>query len=226
MNRRFVLLAAPILMALTAAAPAKKKAALPPPPPTADYVMIALTTTLGTIEVELDHKHAPLTVENILRYVDQKRLDNSAFYRAMHLAWGKQPNGLVQAGVQMDPKRTLKPVAHEPTSQTGLTHKAGTLSLARNAPGTGMAEFSILLSDLTSFDADPKSADPEAQAGYAAFGRVTTGMDVVRKIWDQPISQTKGQGAMRGQMLEVPVKILTVRRLPVAAAPPPAPVKP
>ncbi|MFM5907092.1 MAG: peptidylprolyl isomerase, partial [Novosphingobium sp.] len=175
---------------------------------------------------------APLTVENILRYVDQKRLDNSAFYRAMHLAWGKQPNGLVQAGVQMDPRRTLKPVAHEPTSQTGLTHKAGTLSLARNAPGTGMAEFSILLSDLTSFDADPKSADPEAQAGYAAFGRVTTGMDVVRKIWDQPISQTKGQGAMRGQMLEVPVKILTARRLPVAparpaaAAPASAPVKP
>lgn len=222
MNRRFVLLAAPLMLALVAATPAKKRKVLPPPPPIADYVTINVVTTLGTIEMELDHKHAPLTVENVLRYVDQKRLDNTAFYRAMHLAWGKQPNGLVQGGLQMDPKRTLKPVAHEPTSQTGLSHKAGALSLARNAPGTGMAEFSVLLSDLTSLDADPKSADPEAQAGYAVFGRVTGGMDVIRKIWDQPISQTKGQGAMKGQLLEVPVKIIIVRRAPVTViAPPP-----
>lgn len=227
MNRRFVLIAAPLMLALAAATPAKKRKVLPPPPPPpiADYVNVSIVTTLGTIEVELDHKHAPLTVENILRYVDQKRLDNSAFYRAMHLAWGKQPNGLIQGGVQMDPRRTLKPVAHEPTSQTGLSHKAGALSLARNAPGTAMAEFSILLSDLTSLDADPKSADPEAQAGYAVFGKVTSGMDVVRKIWDQPISQTKGEGAMRGQMLEVPVKIVTVRRAPVSVTAPPPPPK-
>lgn len=213
MNRRFVLIAAaPLLLALTAAAPAKKPA---PPKPEADYVPIALVTTLGTITIELDHKHAPLTTENILRYVDQRRLDNSSFYRSMRLAWGTPPNGLIQGGVQMDPKRTLKPVAHEPTSQTGLKHVAGAVSLARNAPGTGMAEFSILLSTLESLDADPKGTTPDAQAGFAVFGKVTSGMDVVRKIWDSPLSATKGQGSMKGSMIDVPVKILTVRRVPV-----------
>jgi peptidyl-prolyl cis-trans isomerase A (cyclophilin A) len=223
MNRRFVLIAAPLLLALTAAAPAKKRAT-PPPPPVADYVTINLVTTLGTIQIELDHKHAPLTTENILRYVDQRRLDNSSFYRSMRLAWGTPPNGLIQGGVQMDPKRTLKPVAHEPTTQTGLKHKAGAVSLARNAPGTGMAEFSILLSDLESLDADPKGATPDAQAGFAVFGKVTSGMDVVRKIWDSPLSATKGQGSMKGSMIDVPVKILTVRRaivVPVLPAPKP-----
>lgn len=213
MNRRFVILAAaPLLLALTAAAPAKKAA---PPKPEADYVPIALVTTMGTITIELDHKHAPLTTENILRYVDQRRLDNSSFYRAMRLAWGTPPNGLIQGGLQMDPKRTLKPVAHEPTSQTGLKHVAGAVSLARNAPGTGMAEFSILLSTLESLDADPKGTTPDAQAGFAVFGKVTSGMDVVRKIWDSPLSATKGQGSMKGSMIDVPVKILTVRRVPV-----------
>ncbi|MFM6932611.1 MAG: peptidylprolyl isomerase [Novosphingobium sp.] len=212
MNRRFVLIAAPLLLALTAAVPAKRP---PPPPPIADYVTINLATTQGTITIELDHKHAPLTTENILRYVDQRRLDNSAFYRSMRLAWGTPPNGLIQGGVQMDPKRTLKPVAHEPTSQTGLKHVAGAVSLARNAPGTGMAEFSILLSTLESLDADPKGTTPDAQAGFAVFGKVTAGMDVVRKIWDSPLSATKGQGSMKGSMIDVPVKILTVRRAPV-----------
>lgn len=221
MNRRFVLVAAPLLLALTAATPVKKRAT---PPPVADYVTINLVTTQGTIQIELDHKHAPLTVENILRYVDQRRLDSSSFYRSMRLAWGTPPNGLIQGGVQMDPKRTLKPVAHEPTSQTGLKHKAGAVSLARNAPGTGMAEFSILLSDLESLDADPKGTTPDAQAGFAVFGKVTGGMDVVRKIWDSPLSATKGQGSMRGSMIDVPVKILTVRR--AAVVPAPAPAKP
>ncbi|PLK26861.1 peptidylprolyl isomerase [Novosphingobium sp. TH158] len=218
MNRRFVLLAAPFLLALTAAAPAPRKS--PAPAPVADTVKIAIATTMGSIEIELDHKHAPMTVENILRYVDQRRLDNTNFYRAMKLAWGTPPNGLIQGGLQMDPKRVLKPVVHEPTSQTGLSHKAGAVSLARNAPGTGTADFSILLSDLTSLDADPKATNPDQQAGYAVFGRVTGGMDVVRRIFDSPTSPTRGQGSMKGQMLEPPVRILTVRRVPLTVAPP------
>jgi peptidyl-prolyl cis-trans isomerase A (cyclophilin A) len=133
----------------------------------------------------------------------------------MHLAWGDQPNGLLQGG-QRDPRRLFPPIAHEPTSQTGLSHTAGAISMARNAPGTATADFSIMLSDLTSLDANPASSDPEAQAGYAVFGKVAAGMDVVRKIWDSPISQTLGEGAMRGQMLEAPIKVLTARRLPPA----------
>jgi peptidyl-prolyl cis-trans isomerase A (cyclophilin A) len=69
-------------------------------------------------------------------------------------------------------------------------------------------------------DADPASANPELQAGFAAFGYVVSGMDVVRKIWDQPLSSTQGERVMKGQMLERPVKVLTVRRVAIPPAPP------
>lgn len=216
--RRFVLAALPLAAMLVAAAPHRRTApAAPPPspPPLAAVERIALVTEMGTIELALDGAHAPVSTANFLRYVDAKRFDGIAFYRAMHLAWGDQPNGLLQGGLR-DPRRLFPPIAHEPTSQTGLSHTAGAISMARNAPGTATADFSIMLSDITGLDADPKSADPEAQAGYAVFGKVTAGMDVVRKIWDSPISQTLGEGVMRGQMLEAPVKILTARRLPPA----------
>ncbi len=222
MHRRFVLAALPLASLLVAAAPRKRVAASPPPPPPppplAAVERVVLTTELGTIELTLDGAHAPISTANFLHYVDTRRFDGITFYRAMHLAWGDQPNGLLQGGLR-DPRRLFPPITHEPTSQTGLSHVAGAISMARNAPGTATADFSIMLSDLTSLDANPASADPEAQAGYAVFGKVTAGMDVVRKIWDSPISQTLGEGSMRGQMLEAPVKILTARRLP---PPPPA----
>lgn len=221
MKRRFVLSALPAaLLALTAATKAKK--APPPPPPLGDTVQVEMVTEMGTIVLELDHKHAPITVENFMRYVDSGRFNGMTFYRAMKLDWGTQPNGLVQGGINQFPARLMKPVAHEPTNVTGLTHKAGTLSMARNAPGTAMADFSILLSDLTSFDANPASPDPEVRAGYAAFGHVVSGMDVVRKFFDAPRSPTKGEGYMKGQMLEPPVKVLKARRVPPAAPTTPA----
>lgn len=217
MNRRFALFAVPLVFALSAAAPQKKGVS----PPPSDTVGVALTTAKGVITLELDAKRAPVTVGNFLRYVDQRRFDGITFYRAMHLDWGVKPNGLVQAG-QRDPLRRLPPIAHEPTSQTGLLHKAGALSMARNAPGTAVADFSILLSDMPGLDADPTSTDPEKRAGYAVFGRVVGGMEVVRLIWDAPRSPVLGQGVMKGQMLDPPVRVLTARRvsLPVAGGAP------
>lgn len=211
MNRRVLLAALPLLLALTAAAPAKKPAT--PPAPLPDLVKIVLTTELGPIELELDTKRAPITTRNFVRYVDQRRFDGITFYRAMKLAWGEQPNGLIQAGTRGDPRRDLPPIAHETTDQTGILHKAGSISMARWAPGTARGDFSILLSDMPGLDADPKSADPETRAGYTAFGRVTAGMDIVRQIFDAPISPTLGEGAMRGQMIAKPVKVLTARRV-------------
>jgi len=237
MSMRFALPAGRLAMALAAAqmlfspalaAPSRKPAvramaakAAPEPPaaPVPDVATVALVTDQGTIVVELDGKHAPISVGNFLHYVDSKRYDGMTFYRAMHLEWGQQPNGLLQGGIR-DGAKLFKPVAHEPTSQTGILHKAGTLSLARLAPGTATSDFSILLSDIPSLDADPANADPDRQLGYAAFGQVVSGMDVVRKIWDIPISPTAGEGAMRGQMLAQPVKVITARRVPNAAAPP------
>jgi peptidyl-prolyl cis-trans isomerase A (cyclophilin A) len=212
MNRRFVLAALPLLVALTAATPAKK--APPPPAPLPDLVKVVLTTEIGAIELELDARRAPIATRNFVRYVDQRRFDGISFYRAMKLPWGDQPNGLIQAGTRGDPKRDLPPIAHETTDQTGILHKAGAISMARWAPGTARGDFSILLSDMPSLDSDPKSADPEARAGYTAFGRVSAGMEVVRQIFDAPISATLGEGAMKGQMIAKPVKVLTARRLP------------
>jgi peptidyl-prolyl cis-trans isomerase A (cyclophilin A) len=227
MHLRFVLAALPLALLLTAAAPGRKAPAPPPPPPPlAAAERVAIVTELGTIELALDGAHAPISTANFLRYVDGKRFDGTTFYRAMHLAWGDQPNGLIQGG-QRDPRRLFPPIAHELTSQTGVLHKAGAISMARNAPGTAAADFSIMLSDIAGLDANPASADPELQAGYAAFGQVTAGMDVVRAIWDAPISVTLGEGVMRGQMLDKPVKVLSARRLPPLPAPvPPASVQP
>ena len=91
------------------------------------------------------------------------------------------------------------------------THISGTIWRGQIA---GAQWRGIMLGDLEGLDANPKSADPDGQAGFAAFGHVVSGMEVVRAIWDAPRSPTKGEGVMRGQMLDPPVKIITARRLP------------
>lgn len=216
MASRFALFIAPLALALTAAAPAPQRA--PNAPPLPDTVRVAMVTELGTITLDLDAKHAPVTTRNFVRYVDQHRFDGITFYRVMRLPWGEQPNGLIQAGTRGDPKRTLPGIAHEPTSVTGVLHKAGTISMARNAPGTAAGDFSILLSDLPGLDADPNAATDDGKAGFAAFGHVVEGMAVVRKIYDVPLSPTLGEGVMKGQMIAKPVKVISVRRVPVPAA--------
>ncbi len=214
MNRRIALAALPLFLALTAAKPAPRA---PTPTPLPDIVRVGIATELGTITLDLDAKNAPVTVRNFVRYVDQRRFDGITFYRVMRLAWGEQPNGLIQAGTRGDPRRELPPIGHEPTSQTGVLHKAGAISMARWAPGTAKGDFSILLSDMPGLDADPKSDNPELQAGFAAFGMVSAGMDVVRKIYDVPLSPTLGEGVMKGQMIARPVRVLSVRRVAMPA---------
>ena len=173
---------------------------------------VVLATELGDIVIALETERAPITAANFLRYVDEDRLDGTVFYRAMRLDWGEQPNGLIQGGTQYDPERILDPIAHEPTTMTGLSHTAGTISMARYEPGSATGDFSIMLSDQPGLDADPNAADPDAQAGFAAFGRVVSGMDVVRAIFDAPTDPDKGEGWMKGQMLARPVKIIDARR--------------
>src|SRR5687768_17381558 len=137
-TRRFAF-AAPLLLALTATAASAQKPA-PRPAPLPDTVRVAMVTELGTITLDLDAKRAPITTRNFVRYVDQRRFDGIVFYRVMRLAWGEQPNGLIQAGTRGDPRRALPPIAHEPTNVTGVLHKAGTISMARNAPGTAAGD--------------------------------------------------------------------------------------
>lgn len=173
---------------------------------------VVIATELGEIVVALETERAPVSSANFLRYADEKRFDGTVFYRAMRLDWGEQPNGLVQGGTQWDPDRILPPIAHEPTNETGVRHVAGAISMARLDPGTATGDFSIMVSDQPGLDADPAAEDPELRAGYAAFGRVVEGMDVVRAIFAAPTDPEKGEGWMKGQMIAEPVKILTVRR--------------
>ncbi len=189
-------------------APEAPAAPVPPPPPAPATVKVTIVTAAGPIVLALEKERAPLTTAYFLRYVDQHRLDGTTFYRANKLTPdGKY--GLVQGGVLSDPKRVLPPVAHEPTTKTGLSHTDGTVSLARLAPGTATANFFICVGDLKPLDADP--AAPGDNQGYAAFGHVVEGMDVVRKILDSPISPTEG-GALKGQMIAAPIRIISVRR--------------
>ena len=175
---------------------------------------VVIATELGEIVVALETERAPVTAANFLRYADEKRLDGTVFYRAMKLNWGEQPNGLIQGGTQWDPKRIMPPIAHEPTNVTGVKHIAGAISMARLEPGTATGDFSILVSPQPGLDADPAAEDPELRAGYAAFGRVVEGMDVVRAIFAAPTDPDRGEGWMKGQMLAEPVKVLRVRRQP------------
>lgn len=202
----FKRLAAALSLAL--AAPAAAQVA--PAPPRTDLVV--LDTTLGDITLAIETERAPITAANFLRYVDEHRLDGTVFYRAMRLTWGPQPNGLIQGGTQYDPKRVLPPIAHEPTSQTGLSHVAGAISMARYAPGTATGDFSIMVSAQPSLDADPRGETDDARAGFAAFGHVVSGMDVVLKIFAAPTDPEKGEGWMKGQMLAEPVTIVHARR--------------
>jgi peptidyl-prolyl cis-trans isomerase A (cyclophilin A) len=169
----------------------------------ADLVPIAIETSLGRIVVALDKAHAPVTTANFLHYVDTNRFDGQNFYRAMHVGDG----GLIQGGITTDARKLYAPIAHEPTSQTGLHNVAGAISMANAGAGTARADFFILASDIPALDAT--ASDP----GFAVFGHVVEGMDVVQQILASPVSPTKGEGAMKGQMLDPQIKIVKVERV-------------
>jgi peptidyl-prolyl cis-trans isomerase A (cyclophilin A) len=187
-----------LIVLLWLAAPALAQPAAAPAP-----VRVVIETSEGNITLELETVRAPITSANFLRYVDQRLYDGATFYRAMP---GGPGRGLIQAGV--DHRRRLPPIAHEPTSRTGLSHVDGAVSIARDAPGTATADITIMLGDMTYLDAG--RVDPD---GYAVFARVVDGMDTVRRIQAAPTSPTEGEGAMRGQMLSPRIRIVSARRL-------------
>ena len=178
-----------------------------------ETTLVVIETTMGDITVALETERAPITAANFLRYADEDRFDGTIFYRAMHLDWGEPPNGLLQGGTQNNPDRIVDGIAHEPTSETGLSHTNGALSMARLDPGTATGDFSIMIKDQTGLDAQPDSDDPNMQLGYAVFGYVVDGMDVVLAIHASPRDPELGEGWMKGQMLADPVEIVDVRRV-------------
>ena len=176
-------------------------------PASQSVVNVRIETTEGPILVALEQGKAPITTANFLRYVDEKRFDGISFYRAVNVAPGF---GLIQGGIRGDARKLLPPIKHEPTTQTGLTHSDGTISMARVGPGTASGDFFITVGDIPSMDADPKQ--PGDNLGFAAFGHVVEGMDIIRHILDEPTSPTEGTGVMKGQFLLAPVKIVSAHR--------------
>lgn len=173
----------------------------------AETTPVALTTPLGRIVITLETRRAPITSANFLRYVDRKLYDGASFYRASRPKGATTDDrGLVEGGLAGHPEKLLPPIAHESTTQTGLSHVDGTVSIARNAPGTAQADFFICLGDETYLDATP------TQPGFAAFGRVTEGLEIVKQILVMPTDPDKGEGSMKGEMLVQPVPITQARR--------------
>lgn len=195
-----------ILAALlaTIAAPVVSQAV----PPTAtqapkdDLVRVAIDTDKGRIVVALDRGRAPLTTANFLAYVDKKWLDGQPFYRAMPLTGG----GLIQGGSR-DGAKQLAPIVIETTATTGLRNKAGAIVMANGGAVATRSDFFILTTDVPSFDANSTSP------GFAPFGHVIEGMDVVQAIFAAPRSPTKGEGVMKGQMLDPVIKIVKAARV-------------
>jgi peptidyl-prolyl cis-trans isomerase A (cyclophilin A) len=178
------------------AQPLSAQSARPATP--ADTVNVVLDTSAGRIVVALDRGRAPLTTNNFLNYVDSGRFNGESFYRAMPYGAG----GLIQGGVTSNARKLYPAIEHEAVSQTGIKHLAGTISMANVGPGTARSDFFIITTDIPAFD-----------ASFAAFGKVVQGMDVVKAILASPVSPTRGEGPMKGQMLEPPVKIVKASRL-------------
>ena len=186
--------------ALAQASPAPPRTANEPP------VVVRLETTLGVVDLELDAARAPATTRNFLRYVDRGDYDGGRFHRTVRAA--NQPGkkvliDVIQAG--RDPRRTdaeWPPIPLERTSVTGLRHTDGALSMARDGPDTATSDFFICVGDQPALDFGG-ARNPDGQ-GFAAFGRVVAGMEMVRRIHDAPAD---------GQALTPPVVIRSARRM-------------
>ena len=167
---------------------------------------VVVQTELGEIEIEVDTARAPGTAANFLKYVDAKHFDGGTFHRTVKM--DNQPDNqikieVIQAGVNPDrAKEGFPPIPLERTNKTGLLHKDGAVSMARGAPDSATSGFFICINDQPSLDYGGMR-NPDGQ-GFAAFGRVVRGMDVVRRIQRAPNTDA--------QRLTPPITIVTVTR--------------
>jgi peptidyl-prolyl cis-trans isomerase A (cyclophilin A) len=167
---------------------------------------VAIRTSEGTMVAEIDIRRAPITATNFLRYVDAGKFDGKSFYRAAR-AKTDPTRGLIQGGIDSALRESFFPIKHEPTSITGLRHLDGTLSMARHAPNTAMGDFFITVQPAPALDARP------GYVGYAAFGRVISGMPVARRILAKPTWPGGRSMTTLGQSLRQRVRIISVRRM-------------
>jgi peptidyl-prolyl cis-trans isomerase A (cyclophilin A) len=180
----------------------------------AKTVRVRVQTELGDIVLEVDPVKAPITTANFLNYVDAGHYDGGTFHRTVKM--DNQPEStvkieVIQAGVNPDrAKEGFPAIALERTSVTKILHKNGVVSMARGGPDSATSGWFICINDQPSLDFGG-NRNPDGQ-GFAAFGRVVTGMEVVRKIQAAPSSTTRTTNA-EAQRLTPPIKILKVMRI-------------
>ena len=166
--------------------------------------IVLMKTELGDIKVEIFEDKAPITAANFLSYVDSKLYDDTTFFRTVTM--DNQPNNLVKIeviqGGQVEKGREYSPIGHETTEKTGLSHLEGTISMSRMKPDSATSSFFFCVRDEPELDyGGHRNADGQ---GFSAFGRVVSGMEVIKKIHRQ---------AKDGQRIQPPVKITEIQRV-------------
>ncbi len=183
----------------------------------AENIRVVMETGAGNIELELYADAAPVTVGNFLKYVDGKYYDNGKFYRVVRMdnqVQNKIKIEVIQGGRGMETSQNpFAPIRHETTMETGILHKDGVISMARDKPGSATSEFFICINDQPTLDFGGKR-HPDGQ-GFAAFGKVISGMNIIRKIQraktDQPVANMLEFTS--GQMITDPVDIYHITRI-------------
>jgi peptidyl-prolyl cis-trans isomerase A (cyclophilin A) len=175
-------------------------------------VRVSMTTSLGVIEFELYPEKAPLTVENFLKIVDGAYLEGGTFYRTVSPENdnGSPPIAVIQGGIG-DAQSPFPPIAHESTADSGLPHLSGSISMARAEVGTATTEFFICIGDQPALDFGAmRNSDGQ---GFAVFGQVVAGMDVVHAIHQSPADAPTEVEYVQNQIINEPVEIISLQRL-------------
>ena len=176
-----------------------------------EVVEVVMQTSYGSVRIELYVDEAPITTKNFLRYVDGDHYSGASFYRTVRYSNdnGSPKIEVIQGGIG-DTEAPFEPVAHEDTELTGILHRDGVISMARGEVGTANSEFFICIGDQPGLDkGKPRNADEQ---GFAAFGRVTDGMDVIRRIHQLPSDGPADNAYVEGQIIEEPALIEWIRR--------------
>jgi peptidyl-prolyl cis-trans isomerase A (cyclophilin A) len=183
-----------------------------------DTIAVLMKTSAGEIELELYPDAAPITVANFLKYIDGRRYNGHAsFYRTVRMDNQSQNTvkiEVIQGGLGMeDSEFSLPPIAHETTKASGILHRDGVISMARLEPGSASSEFFISINDQPELDFGGQR-NPDGQ-GFATFGEVVSGMDVVRRIQAMQTDHPEGQELeyTSGQILLEPVLIHEISRV-------------
>ncbi len=168
---------------------------------------VILETSLGAIEIEVYPEKAPLSAGDFLNYVDRKYYHGQGFYRVVRADNDPRQMGmsLIQGG-RLNIESVGAPIAHETTKMTGLRNKAGSVAIAREEPGTGSAAFFFINIDDNNFLNEGGERNPDGQ-GYAVFGQVVSGMDVIKKIQARDVARESDDERTQGQFLKEPVII-------------------